>query len=109
MNNREKTGRIGNCKPPEHSKFKKGQSGNPKGRPKKIPEIEEMLADVLGKVTNGRTAAKGILTALLKKASKGDIRAAELLLDRAYGKPKTHVQATVNADFNLSDLPIIFK
>ena len=27
--------------------FKKGQSGNPNGRPKKLPEIDKLLADVL--------------------------------------------------------------
>ena len=28
-------GRVGYCRPPKHSRFKAGQSGNPKGRPKK--------------------------------------------------------------------------
>jgi hypothetical protein len=71
--------------------FKKGQSGNPNGRPKKLPELRELLANVLGDEKDGKTAAEAILMALRAKAAKGDVRAAELLLDRAYGKPKQDV------------------
>ena len=40
---------------------------------------------------DGITAGEAILKALRAKATKGDVRAAEVLLDRAYGKPKqTH-------------------
>ena len=77
--------------PPEHSKFKKGQSGNPKGRPLKLPALDKLMADVLGEEKDGITAGEAILKALRAKATKGDVRAAEVLLDRAYGKPKqTH-------------------
>ena len=72
----------------ERGQFKKGQSGNPKGRPKKIPELDKLLADVLGEEKDGVEAAKAILMALRAKATKGDVRAAEVLLDRAYGKAK---------------------
>ena len=72
--------------------FKKGQSGNPKGRPKKIPAIDALLADVLGKERGGKTEAEAILTALAMRARSGDVRAAEVLLDRAYGKPKQSIE-----------------
>ena len=84
-----KKGRVENLKP-----FKKGQSGNPKGRPKKIPGLNELLADVLGEEKDGKTAAEAILMALRAKATKGDVRAAEVLLDRAYGKPKQDIDLT---------------
>lgn len=74
--------------PPEHSKFKKGQTGNPNGRPRKLPELDKLLADVLGEEKDGITAGEAILKALRAKATKGDVRAAEVLLDRAYGKAK---------------------
>lgn len=67
----------------EKYKFKKGQSGNPKGRVKKLPELDILLSDV---ITD--ESAKGILNAIIAKARKGDVRAAELILNRAYGKPK---------------------
>jgi hypothetical protein len=76
----------------EKHKFKKGQSGNPKGRPKKLPHLEELLADILGEDKEGITAAEAILRALRAKATKGDIRAAEVLLERAYGKAKQGIE-----------------
>jgi len=71
--------------------WKKGETGNPNGRPKKIPEIDKLLAEVLGEEKDGITAADAILKALRAKASKGDIRAAEVLLDRAYGKATSNI------------------
>jgi hypothetical protein len=82
--------------PPEHTKFKKGESGNPSGRPPKLPELHTLLANVLGKEDkDGLTAAEEILNALHARAKKGDTRAAELLLDRAYGKPKQTNETTL--------------
>jgi hypothetical protein len=74
--------------------FKKGESGNPNGRPKKLPQLNELLAEILGEDKDGITAAEAILKALRAKAAKGDIRAAEVLLDRAYGKPKQTTELT---------------
>jgi hypothetical protein len=76
--------------------FKKGKSGNPNGRPKKLPQLDELLADVLGEEKDGIEAAKAILMALRAKATKGDVRAAEVLLDRAYGKSKQAIDVTSN-------------
>jgi hypothetical protein len=76
-------------------KFKKGQSGNPNGRPRKLPELDKLLADVLGEEKDGITAGEAILKAIRAKAAKGDVRAAELLLDRAYGKPKQTSETTL--------------
>lgn len=81
--------------PPEHSRFKKGKSGNPNGRPKKIPEIDKLLADVLGEEKDGMTAAEAILKALRAKATKGDVRAIEVMLDRAYGKAKQQIDQEI--------------
>ena len=82
--------------PPGAKPFKKGQSGNPKGRVPKIPELEKLLAEVLGEEKDGIEAAKAILMALRAKATKGDVRAAEVLLDRAYGKAKQSMDVTSN-------------
>ena len=76
-------------------KFKKGQSGNPNGRPRKLPELDKLLADVLGEEKDGITAGEAILKAIRAKAAKGDVRAAELLLDRAYGKPKQSIDTAI--------------
>lgn len=71
---------------PIHTRFKKGQSGNPKGRPPKLPKLDELLASVMSEERNGLTAAEAVLRALIVKATKGDVRAAEVLLDRSFGK-----------------------
>lgn len=82
----------------EPHKFKKGQTGNPKGRPRKLPELDKLLDNVLGEEKDGLTAAEAILKALRLKATKGDVRAAELLLDRAYGKAKQTVDTKITTD-----------
>ena len=84
----------------EKYKFKKGQSGNPNGRPKKIPELQELVNEVLGEEKEGMTAIKAIVATLRAKATKGDIRAAELLLAYAYGKPKQTTDANVTLTDN---------
>ena len=66
---------IKNLKP-----FKKGQTGNPNGRPKKLPALDVLMAEVLGEEKDGKTAAQAILAALRAKATKGDVRAAEVLM-----------------------------
>ena len=76
-------------------RWKKGESGNPKGRPRKLPELHVLLADVLGEEKDGISAAEAILKSIRAKAAKGDVRAAELLLDRAYGKPKQSIDNTI--------------
>lgn len=71
--------------------FVKGQSGNPNGRPKKLPEIDALLADVLGgdpEDPEKISEAKQVLLAMLKAAKEGNVQAQTSILDRAYGKPK---------------------
>ena len=84
--------------PHDGKKFKKGTTGNQNGRPKKLPELDKLLADVLGEEKDGKTAAEVILMALRLKATKGDIRAAEVLFDRGYGKAKQDVNMNVTAN-----------
>jgi alkylation response protein AidB-like acyl-CoA dehydrogenase len=73
--------------PPVHTRWKKGQSGNPKGSVK-LPDIREALAKVLADEKDGITALEATLAALRRKAVQGDVRAAEVLMDRAFGKAK---------------------
>lgn len=81
--------------PHDGRKMVKGQTLNPNGRPKKLPELDKLLADVLGEEKDGVTAAEAILKALRMKAAKGDVRAIEVMLDRAYGKAKQTVDANI--------------
>ena len=80
--------------------FKKGTDPrrNTKGRPKILPPLEKLLIEVLGSEDDRKSQAQAILSTLLARAKKGDVRAAEILLDRAYGKPKQSVDLTSNGE-----------
>lgn len=73
--------------------FPKGVSGNPKGRPK-LPDIREAMARLLSDEKDGAVALDTMLAALRMKAESGDVRAAEVLLDRAFGKSSQTVDVT---------------
>lgn len=81
-------------------KWKKGQTGNPNGRPRKLPELKELLANVLGEEKDGKTRAERIIEAACKKAEKGDIRAGEWLFDRGWGKAAVNVDLTGEVNVN---------
>jgi hypothetical protein len=92
-------GGRGNIKPSDNPKpFKKGDVPNPNGRPRKLPPLDTLLDDVLGGETPDESKAKAILDSLYKQAAKGNVRAAEILLDRAYGKPKQPVEHSGDQD-----------
>jgi hypothetical protein len=84
--------------PNKATQFSSERQPEKNGRPKKLPELDKLLADVLGE--DGIEAAKAILMALRSKATKGDVRAAEVLLDRAYGKSQQNVN--VSGGLNLT-------
>lgn len=70
---------------------------NRKGRPKKLPNLDELLADVLGdEAKDGKTAAEVILMVIRAKALKGDLRAAEILYERAYGRTPQIIDAKID-------------
>lgn len=74
--------------------------GNRKGRPARIPALDTLLAEVLSHEKNGETVARLILQALANKACRGDVRAAEVLLERGYGKVKQEFDHTTKGEVN---------
>jgi hypothetical protein len=82
--------------------FKKGQSGNPAGRPAKLPVIDDILAKVMSETdAEGYTRTEKILRKMAIKAET-DCRAAELIMERAYGKVKNITDLSLNIEL-LSD------
>jgi hypothetical protein len=79
-------------------RWKKGETGNPNGRPKKLPALDVIMANVMGQEKDGITAAEAIIMKLREMATKGDIKAAQLLLDRGYGKAKQNIDITTQGD-----------
>ena len=75
--------RVGYRKPPKHSQFKKGRSGNPKGRPKGTRNLKtELHAELAERIlvregdrTQKVTKLRAMVKALMAKALKGDVRA----------------------------------
>jgi len=84
-------GQVGYGRPPKTTRFKKGQSGNPKGRPKGSLNVATVLIKTLSEKVvineNGQrktvTKFEAALKQLVNKALGSDIRALRLLLDLA--------------------------
>lgn len=81
---------TGYGKPPKHTRFAPGRSGNPRGRPSRRPDpIGEVVQNVMDAPVryreNGRTKTGSRtevrLKMLLEKAVKGDVGAADTLLE----------------------------
>jgi hypothetical protein len=69
---------VGYKRPPKHSQFPKGKSGNPNGRPKRQigTSIKEILdGDQLGKNGEVVSKRKAIVIALVNDAFKGNQKA----------------------------------
>lgn len=79
---------------PNLKPFKPGQSGNPSGRPK-LPELKNILNSVLGTQDNGREPLQELFDKLHKMALKGNVKASELLLHYAYGRPQKNYQLDI--------------
>jgi hypothetical protein len=87
--------------PNKATQFSKDYQPEKNGRKPKLPQLDVLLADVLGEDKDGIEAAKAILMALRAKATKGDVRAAEVLLERAYGKSKQVVDLNHSGGINI--------
>ena len=81
---------VGYGKPPRHSQFKKGQSGNPRGRPKGAKNAATILNEALNErvtVTEGGkrkaiTKRKAAFKQLVNRAVSGDPRHMRMLLEK---------------------------
>ena len=79
---------IGYSKPPKATQFKKGQSGNPKGRPKGSNNLSTDVKAILkapvpiseGGKRRNVTTQKAVLLRLREKALKGDAKAIDQLV-----------------------------
>ena len=80
---------VGYGKPPRETRFAKGQSGNPRGRPSGAKNFKTLLSDALNEpviVTEngGRrkvTKRQAIITQLVNRSATPDWRAIKILLD----------------------------
>ena len=85
----ERNYEIGYGKPPPHTRFKKGQSGNPRGRPPGAKNLKTLLSEALNEMVvvtenGGRrkvTKRRAIITQLVNRSATADFRAIKILLD----------------------------
>src|SRR4051794_11146433 len=83
---------VGRGRPPEHSRFKPGQSGNPRGRPKRSKNMATLLDAALSEtvIVNENGSRKKlskrelVVKQAANKAAAGDPRML-LLLMKAFG------------------------
>ena len=94
--------------------WKKGQSGNPNGRPKGSLNRSTIVKKWLQASEDAKNPINGnqetmsqediITLALIKKARKGDTQAYKALMDSGYGAPKQEVeQINLHTSIPISD------
>ncbi len=94
---------VGYGKPPRHTRFQPGRSGNPRGRPKGTNNLKTDLTEELGEnivIREGDRSQKiseqrALLKSVVNRAIKGDVRAISIalstmmrLLDTGEGAPE---------------------
>ena len=103
---------VGYGKPPRHTRFTKGQSGNPRGRPPGAKNLRTLLSEALNETVivtenGGRrkvTKRQAIITQLVNRSATADFRAIKILLDIVRDiERQTEPTAPETSDFSEAD------
>ena len=107
---------VGYGKPPRHTRFAKGQSGNPRGRPASAKNLRTLLSEALNEpvvvTDNGgrRKVSKrqAIITQLVNRSATADFRAIKILLDIMRDiERQTEPTAPETSDFSEADEKVL--
>ena len=107
---------VGYGKPPRHTRFAKGQSGNPRGRPCGAKNFTTLLEEALNEsvtvTENGgrRSVSKrqAIITQLVNRSATADFRAIKLLFDIVREvERQTEPASPETAEFSEADQKVI--
>jgi Family of unknown function (DUF5681) len=107
---------VGYGKPPCQTRFRKGQSGNPKGRTAGDKNLSTLLNEALNErvvvTENGRrrkiTKRKAIVTQLVNRSANADPRAFKIVLDMARDtENRMDTAAPETASFSEADEKVI--
>ena len=85
-------------------KFRKGESGNPGGRPKVLAEVQELARQHVPSAI-----AELARLALKAKSETARIAAIRELLDRGYGRPRQSMEVNAPADDPLDPLQVLME
>ena len=107
--------RVGYGKPPLHTRFKQGQSGNPKGRPRGAKNLASLLNEALNELVlvaedGGRkriSKRKAAFKQLVNEAAKGNWRALKLLVDILQDVERRTEPQTEESSFSLADEKVL--
>jgi hypothetical protein len=106
---------VGYGKPPRHTRFKKGQSGNPRGRPPGSKNLSTLLCEALNEpvvVTEngGRrkiSMRRAIAKQVVNQAAKGNWRAVKILFDMLQEIEGGTEPETAQSSFGSADEKVI--
>ena len=107
---------VGYGKPPCQTRFKKGQSGNPRGRTAGAKNLSTLLSEALNErvvvTQNGRrrkiTKRKAIVTQLVNRSASADLPALKLVFDMVrHTENRMDAAAPETASFSAEDEKVI--
>ena len=106
---------VGYGKPPRHTRFKRGESGNPHGRPPGAKNLSTLLSEALNEPVviaenGGRkriSKRQAIVKQLVNKSTKGDWRAVKLLIDILQDIEGRTEPQTAESSFGSADEKVI--
>jgi hypothetical protein len=106
---------VGYGRPPKNTQFKPGQTGNPKGRPKKVHNFRTDLRDELSQLITVRengherkiTKLRALVKSLVAAAIKGDMRAANAIVTFSTKSLAGAEETTPTSDATTDDQDII--
>ena len=106
---------VGYGKPPRHTRFRKGASGNPRGRPKHtknlktdlVEELRELILVREGNRERHISKQRAMLKSLTAKAIKGDARAANILLNMIMRVLEPEASLDSDEDLDTADRAIL--
>ena len=107
---------LGYGRPPCHTRFKKGQSGNPKGRPGGAKNLSTLLDEALNERVvvaddGGQrkiTKREAVVKQLVNHSATGDWRAVKILLDMLQGiESRTDPASSQTSGFTAEDEEVI--
>ena len=79
---------VGYGRPPRHTRFEPGRSGNPRGRPNRSKNLATLLSEALREpvivTENGRrrkvSKRQAVIKQLVNRSARGDLKAMPMLL-----------------------------
>jgi hypothetical protein len=97
---------VGYKRPPQHTRFRPGRSGNPTGRPKRKPTFRMALLEELAAIMPGKdpqrpgSKLQALVKTLVDTAIAGDARAQSLLIGALarMGDAEENEAASLTAD-----------